>query len=80
MPERSFIILKYVGKVPSLASCAKCNHKFFTPNTYSKDSIGAEEYLRGKFDLHQCQQEDERSTGHIEIVQMHACKRAERLF
>jgi len=26
---------------------------------YSKDWIGAEEYLRGKFDLHQCPQEDE---------------------
>ncbi len=59
LPERSFIILKYVGKVPSLASCAKCQRKFLTPKTYSKEWTGAEEYLRGKFDLHQCPQEDE---------------------
>jgi hypothetical protein len=59
MPERSFIILKYVGKVPSLASYAKYQRRFFTPNTYSKDWIRAEEYLREKFDLHQCPQEDE---------------------
>jgi hypothetical protein len=53
--ERSFIILKYQNKVPAMATCAKCLHKFFTPNSYYNDHVGAEEYLRGKFDLHMCQ-------------------------
>jgi hypothetical protein len=52
--ERSFVILKYYNKVPAMAGCAKCQHKFFTPNTYYNDHIGAEEYLRGKFDEHMC--------------------------
>ena len=53
--ERSFVILKYYNKVPAMAGCAKCQHKFFTPNTYYNDHIGAEEYLRDKFDLHTCE-------------------------
>jgi len=55
MAERaSFIVLRYVNKTPSLASCAKCQRKFFTPNTYYNDPAGAEQYLRDKFDLHDC--------------------------
>jgi hypothetical protein len=56
-PEHSFVILKFKNKVPALAACARCQHKFFTPNTYYNDRIGAEEYLRGKFDLHTCPDE-----------------------
>jgi hypothetical protein len=50
----SFIVLKYVNKNPSLASCTACQRKFFTPNTYYNDPGGAEQYLRDKFDLHSC--------------------------
>ena len=50
----SFIVLRYVNKTPCLASCAKCQRKFFTPNTYYNDPGGAEQYLRDKFDLHNC--------------------------
>jgi len=57
MAERSFVILKYVNKVPSLATCTKCQRKFFTPNSYHNDRIGAEQYLQGKFDLHRCEEE-----------------------
>ena len=35
-------------------NCAKCQRKFFTPNTYYNDVVGAFEYLRSKFDRHQC--------------------------
>jgi hypothetical protein len=54
--ERSFVVLKYLNKVPSLAACTRCQYKFFTPNTYYNDHIGAAEYLRGKFDLHACEE------------------------
>ena len=54
MAEGAFIILKYVKRTPSLASCAICQRKFFTPDTYYSDPIGAEQYLRDKFDYHDC--------------------------
>jgi len=34
MPERSFVILRYEGRVPAMACCAKCQHKFFTPSAF----------------------------------------------
>ena len=49
-----FVILRLVNKTPSMASCTKCHRKFFTPNSYYNDPIGAEQYLRTKFDLHDC--------------------------
>ena len=57
MAERNFIVLRYQGKVPTLASCTKCERKFFTPTSYSRDSVGAEEYLLSKFDRHECAEE-----------------------
>lgn len=56
MAERSFVILKYVNKTPALASCTKCQRKFFTPNTYNRDPVAEEQYLRNKFDHHDCVQ------------------------
>jgi hypothetical protein len=55
-PTRSndFVMLRYQGKVPAMASCAKCKRKFFTPTTYSRDPVGAKEYLLSKFDRHHC--------------------------
>jgi hypothetical protein len=52
--DRRFVILRYEGKVPSMASCAKCARKFFTPTALMRDASGAEMYLGRKFDLHQC--------------------------
>ena len=60
MADRAFVILKYVNRTPSLASCAQCQHKFFTPNTYYNDPLGAERYLREKFDYHDCADESQR--------------------
>jgi hypothetical protein len=31
MAERNFVFLRYEGKIPAMAGCAKCQHKFFTP-------------------------------------------------
>ena len=31
MAERDFVILRHQGKVPVMASCVKCQRKFFTP-------------------------------------------------
>ena len=52
--ERRFVIVKYVGKVPSMASCAKCQRKCFSPPTFAPDCVGAAEYLGYKFDVHDC--------------------------
>jgi hypothetical protein len=54
MPERNFIVLRYQGKIPAMAVCGKCQQKFFTPDSYYGDVIGAEQYLLGKFNEHQC--------------------------
>ena len=55
MAERNFVIVrKYRDQVPSMASCAKCQYKFFTPSDFRRDRISAELYLLDKFDLHEC--------------------------
>jgi hypothetical protein len=55
MPERTFRILAYVDKVPSMASCNKCQRKFFTPGgMFRRDAVGAEEYLGEEFVERQC--------------------------
>ncbi len=56
MAERNFIVLRYEGKVPAMGGCEKCKRKFFTPTTYALDAVGAEEYLFGKFDHHNCEE------------------------
>jgi hypothetical protein len=58
MAERSsFVILRYEDGVPWMASCAQCQHKFFTPVIFSRDLLRAKHYLLEKFDLHQCKEE-----------------------
>jgi hypothetical protein len=52
--QRGFVILRYDGKVPAMASCAKCGRKFFTPATFASDAVGAAEHLGQKVDLHVC--------------------------
>lgn len=54
------MILQRVNEVPVLASCMKCQLKFFTPNTYYNDHIGAGEYLREKYDEHTCEGDEPR--------------------
>lgn len=57
--ERGFVIARHEGKVPAMASCAKCQLKFFTPATLAREAVGAEEYLGRKFDVHDCRAEIE---------------------
>ena len=52
--ERHFVIVRYEGKVPVMASCTSCQRKFFTPATFARDASGAEQYLGQKFDVHDC--------------------------
>ena len=54
MSNLELLFLKYAGKTPSLAGCAKCQLKFFTPRRFLKNPEAAFEYLRLKFSLHEC--------------------------
>jgi hypothetical protein len=63
MAESSFVIVRSVGKVPAMASCANCGLKFFTPAPYARDAVGADEYLRRKFDRHACPGEPKAARG-----------------
>ena len=56
MPDdgSQFVILKKLGTVPSMGGCALCGRKFFTPPELLKDAVAAENYLRRKFDSHEC--------------------------
>jgi hypothetical protein len=59
MADRTFVILKYTDKAPSMASCAKCQRKFFAPTMLRHDPALAEQYLREKFAQHTCSKETE---------------------
>jgi hypothetical protein len=51
------VFLQYAGKTPSLAGCAKCHLKFFTPQELMRQPEAAAQYLREKFALHTCKGE-----------------------
>jgi hypothetical protein len=60
MAERELVVVLFRGGVPVMAACAKCQRKFFTPDTYPlRDSIAAHEYLADKFDRHECETKDD---------------------
>ena len=52
--EADFIVLKYDYRTPILAMCRRCQLKFFTLHILSLDPIGAEQYLWGKYQAHDC--------------------------
>jgi hypothetical protein len=57
LPDRRFVIARYEGKVPVMASCTKCTHRFFTPSSnFVREAIAAERYLASKFALHRCEE------------------------
>jgi hypothetical protein len=58
MLERRFLILKYMGRTPYLATCERCNLKFFTPTELSRKPVEADQNLRNRFEIHQCRPED----------------------
>jgi hypothetical protein len=65
MNEGRFVILKHVGKAPSLAACEGCQLKFFVPMALINDPAGAEEHLRAKYADHDCyRRQRELEAGH----------------
>jgi len=54
MGDLELVFLQYAGKTPSLAGCAKCHLKFFTPQKLIRQPQAAAEYLREKFARHTC--------------------------
>jgi hypothetical protein len=62
--DHTFVILKYYkDSVPSMASCTKCQRKFFTPSTFRRDPALAGQYLLEKFAQHTCPKEADEGTG-----------------
>jgi hypothetical protein len=57
------VFLQYAGKTPSLAGCAKCRLKFFTPQELMKQPATAAQYLQEKFFQHTCKGEVSEKTG-----------------
>jgi len=55
-----FVVHTKSGEVPVMAGCTQCAQKLFTPATLLKDALGAGEYLRAKFDSHDCQLQSKR--------------------
>jgi len=47
--ERRFVILKYMRKTASMATCERCHLKFFTPLELIREPVEAENNLRDKF-------------------------------
>lgn len=58
MLERRFLILKYMGKTPFLATCERCHLKFFTPRELGRKPVEADQNLRNRFEIHKCLPED----------------------
>ena len=52
---RAFVIVKRIRGVAIMAGRAASGRKFFTPLTLFQNAAGAEDYLRGKFSVHECQ-------------------------
>jgi hypothetical protein len=57
MGDLQLVFLQYADKTRSLAGCAKCHLKFFTPQQLMKQPQAAAEFLREKFARHTCKGE-----------------------
>jgi len=56
MDDLQLVFLQYVGK-PSLAGCAKCQMRFFTPHELMTQPQAAAQFLRERFARHICEGE-----------------------
>ena len=54
MAERRFIVIRYMGETPTLATCTRCHVKFFTPLELIANPQKAEAHLREKYRNHTC--------------------------
>jgi len=52
--DPKFVILKHMGKTPSMATCERCHVKFFTPLDLLKSPQKAVENLLDQFSRHKC--------------------------
>lgn len=68
MGDLELLFLQYVGKTSSLAGCAKCHLKFFTPQELMRQPEAAAQYLREKFAQHTCRWEvfEQRQPGAVQ--------------
>ncbi len=57
MPKRNLRVLKWIGTVPAIATCTKCNREFKVPIETLKRLSAAQEHLRIQFSDHQCENE-----------------------
>lgn len=76
MGNIQLVFLQYAGKAPSLAGCAKCHLKFFTPPELMRQPEAAAQYLRRKFSLHTCKGEIPEKTraGTVQIRRLRIIK------
>jgi hypothetical protein len=79
MGDLQLVFLQYVNKTPTLAGCAKCQLKFFTPQQLMKQPQAAAEYLREKFALQTCKGEifEETRPGTLQARQLRIVKRTD---
>jgi hypothetical protein len=54
LQERRFIVLKFLGGIPSMAACERCHLKFFAPLGRFGTPGEPENAMREKFDAHEC--------------------------
>jgi hypothetical protein len=54
LDDGQFVILKFMGKTPTMATCARCHLKFFAPLELIGSPNEAEENMRDKFLAHAC--------------------------
>ena len=54
MPKRNLRVLKWLGTVPAVAICTRCNREFRVSLTDLKRVTDAQENLRLQFAEHQC--------------------------
>ena len=52
--ELRFIVLQFIGKIPSMATCKQCHLKFFALMGRFGRPVEAENAMREKFDAHHC--------------------------
>jgi len=73
------VFLQYVGKTPSLAGCAKCHLKFFTPQHLMRQPEAAAQYLREKCARHTCKGEifEETRRGTLQARRLRIVKRVD---
>jgi len=61
MPKRNLRVLKWLGTVPAIAICTRCNREFKVPLTDLKRVANAQESLRLQFAEHQCPEDPPKS-------------------